>query len=606
VIFGNTALAPNPIDLRDGKWLLANGSAEDTAIVRDELLLEAADARTDIKKFFDFVMREQTTRRPITALPHQRVALDFVMDHQRSLLVMPPGFSKTFMLTAICLFIMGHEPTMRGLFVSATRAQSEKVLAVIRGYIENSQELRLVFPGLVPTRRQGEKWTQHALTVDRPAGINDPTLVAVGLDSESIAGSRLNFVVADDLLTEENTGTKDQRDDIYNWFAQILRTRLDPGHNMSKLVVINTPWHHDDLVARLEMRGPEGAGSATLKMDVYGDITVLDDETGPEQAADEGKEWEPWDSDELRPRSPGDASDPICRLVAHDPDNDNQKPLWPGKFGVKEINQIQRTTLENIFLRNYRLLVRDDATAMCPLSYVEKGKLRAHQLGYDQMGAALVRRHQDMNTFTGVDLAVRQGEANDKVAFFTFGVVPSTAQVGAQMLRLVLDVEEGQWPAHVILEKVILKHVLYGSSIMVENNAAQEYIVQMFDSPEIMKAVIEKLRREGHNVPEDIAIPVRGYTTGSQKANPTFGVPSIFLEMSHGGWLFPCREEGGKLVCTYPLQRALDQAMNYRPEEHTGDALMAWWFAKELARKWGLLTYLGEDGGGGVGSVMQR
>ena len=103
-------------------------------------------------------------------------------------------------------------------------------------------------------------------------------------------------------------------------------------------------------------------------------------------------------------------------------------------------------------------------------------------------------------------------------------------------------------------------HRRYNSQIIVENNAAQDYIVQMLHS--------------------STAIPVRGYTTGRNKAHPEYGVEHLASELAAGKWIIPC--ENGRM---HPeIEAWINELLFYDPASHTGDRVMAGWLAKEGIR----------------------
>src|SRR5574343_736506 len=170
-------------------------------------------ARSHPSHFYEYVMREETTRARIKLLAFQKLVFEFVMEHDRCVLRLPVGGSKTYMMAALTMFLLGKDPTARGAVISATQAQAAKPLSLVRNYIERSSELHAVYPLLRPSQVESDPWTQTAITVDRPFGIRDPSLVAVGVDG-SIPGSRINWCLVDDILNLENTATADQREKV--------------------------------------------------------------------------------------------------------------------------------------------------------------------------------------------------------------------------------------------------------------------------------------------------------------------------------------------------------------------------------------------------------
>jgi len=527
---------------KDEFWATLTAEEREDLLAEDEA--EIAEARKDVTKFFQYVMREQTTRDRIVVLPHQQVGLAFMMAHDRSVNMWPVGHSKTFCTAALTLFLLGNDPTLRGAIVSATQEQSKKILAVVSDYILHSPELRRVFPNLRKSSRSRDPWTQTSITVERPPGIPDASLFAVGIDG-GLPGARLNWIVVDDILNRENTATKEGRDKVYTWFDSTVLSRLDPVG--ARVIVTNTTWHPDDLVHRLEK-----IGWPSLRMDVLGNVKVQDDA----QWIAEGRG--PWEHPELRPAT-SSTYEENYRLRSHDPDPGNAKTLWPEKFSESYVNGTLRFRhLPSEFNRAYMNQCRDDGTSMCKQEYIDLCKKKAR----DEKVYGLVERYRGSNpTFTGLDLAVSPGEENDDTAFFTIEVRPDG-------MRVLLDVEIGQWDGPTIIQKLFRKAEDYNSVVRVENNGAQDYIRQFA-------------------LQTDRSLPIKAHTTGRAKAHPEHGVPGIFLEFSNGAWLLPNNKRG---ECPEQVQKFIDACLYYSPSRHTDDVLMAAYFAREQAKEWGLLV----------------
>jgi hypothetical protein len=537
------------------------------------LLARAADARTDVVRFFEFVMEEEVSRRPISCLPHQRLALEFIMAHERTVNMWPVGTSKSFLTICLTLFFLGQDVTTRGAIVSAAGEQAEKILLAVRSYIEESWKLQLVFPHLKRSARKGDPWTQSALTIERPAGIRDPSLVAVGQDSKRIVGSRWNWIVVDDILNDENTATKEAREKLYTWFGNSVLSRLDPETvGPTRCVVTNTPWHNEDLLHTLLK-----VGWATMRMDIYGRIELFDDAERIRPANDGGQGLPPWDSDLIRPSSVNNLADLSVRLVANDPDPCNETPLWPMRYPLAWIEKKRRSTHPVVFNQTMLCICRDDATAMCKLAWIEACKKKARERGVHDFtsvatgGTGLV--------FTGVDLAVGLGEEHDDTCFFTFEVLPDQH-------RRILDIEVGKYDGPTIRDKAIAKQKQYDSVLRVENVAAQEYILAMI--------------RE-----KNVSLPMKPHkTTAETKASVIYGMPALFTEIFNCAWLIPNDNYG---QCPPAVQRWVDACLNYLPTKHPDDTLMASHFALAQAAEWGVTTGAPIETDNNIGlSIMAR
>lgn len=544
----------------DGAKFLANDNADPklAAGLRDLLLAKAAEAREDLCAFFEFVMRAENTQLPMKIAEHEKLGYEFLLAHDRCVWVWSVEHSKTTCLAAYCLWRLGRDPAARIAYVSYMQAQAMKVVTLVRQYIESSSELHLVFPKLRPSQNPGDLWTQDAITIDRPRGIKDASLFAVGMDGARITGSRLTDVVVDDIINRENAATPDQRQKVEDWIGSSVTNRLVWTPD-GRMVVANSPWHPDDFVARLEKNG-----WPVLKMGIDGDIVIQDDlgrmrlavSLAEETGADVAEHWKPFNSPLIRPRS-DDPSDEVCRLAAHDPDPDNAVPLWPEAFPLKRIEELQIKHSPYEYNRAYRCITRDDATAMCKREYIDTALAKARALGVRSMVAS----YRGPNpVFCGVDLAVRAGQKNDSSAFFTFMCIEDGT-------RVILDVEVTQINGPQILDKLAEKAENYGAHLCVENVAAQDYILQF---------AVEKNK----------LLSITPYTTHQQaKAHPHYGVAGVFNELRNGAWAIP--NDGGPV---HPqLKLFIDACLYYSPDTHTDDVLMANFFGRELARKWGAL-----------------
>lgn len=520
--------------IRSGVGLDAS-EVDVTQLAVEALLYQADCARTDPRAFFEFVMREEHTRAELVTMPHQRLAFEFLMAHEQCVLRLPVGTSKTYLMTAFTLWLLGQDATSRGAFVSATQTQAMKPLSAVRDIIEESRELQMVFPKLRRSARKADSWNMYEITVDRPPGIRDPSLVAVGIDG-AIAGARLSWAVVDDILDRENTATLAGLKKVHDWFDSSVLSRIDP--NGGRIVVTNTPWHPEDLTYRLE-----SAGWPTLTMDVLGNVRL--------------NNVPHWDSTEIIPSArPGE----VYRLAAHAEPKDSRDevceetvPLWPDRYGWEAIDKLKRDHLPQRFNQLYLCICRDDKSARCKTEWVDACK----ELG---KGSTLVAQYMGVNpTFTGVDLAVGKGAAYDQTAFFTFEQL-------ADGKRRVLDVEFGQYDAPVIVEMLIDKARRFSSVVRVENNAAQSFLLQFARA-------------------RNASIPLRAHTTGRNKVHPEFGVESLFIELQNAAWIIPCDSTGR---CHATVQRWIDECLYYQPGQHVGDVLMAAWFAREQAREFGM------------------
>lgn len=477
-------------------------------------------------------MRHETTRERLRCMPHQSVAFRFVADHNYCVLRQPVGTSKTYLTATVGLWLLGQDPTQRGAFVAKAQGQAIKVLRMVGDYIATpglNEPLQLVFPWLKKGSGR-ESWAQANITVERPAGIRDPSAVAVGLDGQ-IQGSRLSWLMGDDILDQDNTMTSLQREGVSAKFDGRFLSRMDPTG--TRVIVTNTPWNLEDLTYQLE-----ASGWPSCTMDIYGNFwfrNVPDEwilRTG------------------LLRRST--VRDESWRLVAHDPDPEESTPLWPDRYSQETIDHLRATRLPHEFARLYLCTPFNEEASRCQREWIDRCKERGR-------GLRLLKEYRGFNpTYTGVDLGFGQGSRHDPSAIFTFELLDDGS-------RVILMIESGRWSGPELADRVISHHDRYGSLVIVESNSAQDYLRQF--------ALTRRpdLRIKAHT------------TSRANKMHIDFGVESVFTELKQGAWVIPCDRD---LRPEDEVQRWIEECVYYQPPPaHTGDRLMACWIAREAARR---------------------
>jgi hypothetical protein len=223
---------------------------------------------------------------------------------------------------------------------------------------------------------------------------------------------------------------------------------------------------------------------------------------------------------------------------------------WPERWPKDRI-EARRAELGPLeFARQMMCQARDDSESRFKQEWIdlclERG--RGRKLVPNLVGAMRGR------VFTGVDLAVQKHAAAGRTVLFTILIGPDGS-------REVLNIEASRWSGPEIVQRIIGTHHRYNSIMIVENNAAQQYLVQFAGS--------------------NSAVPIRPFTTGRNKAHPEFGVESLAVELSNAKWVIP---NDGPNAMHPEVAQWIQEMLFYDPNAHTGDTLMASWFAREGAR----------------------
>jgi hypothetical protein len=192
----------------------------------------------------------------------------------------------------------------------------------------------------------------------------------------------------------------------------------------------------------------------------------------------------------------------------------------------------------------------DDATSRFKRDWIDKCKARGEG---KHMVYALRAVPPGCKVYIGVDLAVGRKKTNDRTVYFVILIHPNGD-------RQVLWIEAGRLMADEIMNMVVDLSQRFQGIFVVENVSAQDYLVQLLT--------------------KWTAIPIIPFTTGKNKADPSFGVEAMGVEFANGKWIIP--NDNGK--CDPEVETWCNEMLAFHPDAHCGDSLIASWFAKEGER----------------------
>lgn len=238
---------------------------------------------------------------------------------------------------------------------------------------------------------------------------------------------------------------------------------------------------------------------------------------------------------------------------------------WPEKWTQERIDLMREELGPAEFARQMLCLARDDDEARFKQDWIDAALVAGEGL---TLIYQLEEIPADCFVFTGVDLAVKKKKRADETVFFTF-IEDSRGR------RRLLNIEAGKFTGPEIVQKIVDHHRRYGSSIVVEDNAAQDFILQF--------------AKEENSIPAGVVVP---HTTTKAKRDPIFGVEGLAVELSQNKWLIPCQAK----KVSAQVEKWIEEMLFYSPKSHTGDRLMACYFARARAR-----SLLGNRGAAKIG-----
>lgn len=457
--------------------------------------------------------------------------------HRRSITYAPVGTGKSTQVRKHIEHKFGNNHDLLVTYISSSELLPKKQLAAMQATIETNERVKHVFPTMRKSllRQDGrEVWSSKAMLLARELkNVPDPSMQIFGAYGK-ILGSRSDLIVLDDFLNYANTLTQASRDKLYEWLSEVL-SRLKPG---ARVICVGHTWNEDDPLNRLTRQPQWQVHRSECFVVDKAKIQANADAEGDDADVD----IDPYKltADEIRARVAKDEIRALSPSVMGIEDILEKVADLPGVFALLMLFNRTISDLASRF--------KDEWFELC----LRQGRGLATRRNPDGFEDSW---HEGM-TYTGVDLGHRRELGSDQTVLFTIAVLPDGT-------RRVIDVRAGLWKAPEILHQIQTVHAKFGSIIAVENNAAQNYLLEF-------AADVDTLPITAHK------------TTGTNKYHFAHGVESIGVELSQGKWMFPCDEN---LVPGPMIEKFIKGCKGYDPIRHTSDFLMAAWICRECIRQ---------------------
>lgn len=191
---------------------------------------------------------------------HRRI-IEHQFRHRPNLSLVYRGAGKTTVGTvAKAIHYVLCDRNARILIASKTAANASDFLKEIKGHFESNELLIEIFGDFVGSTR----WDNTAIEVagrSRPS--KEPTINTVGVEG-AIASKHYDAIICDDLVDEENSRTKGQRERMIDWHYKVLLPTLRPPHPdvwyRGDLHYLGTRFHYEDLYGHLQEKQNDGTG----------------------------------------------------------------------------------------------------------------------------------------------------------------------------------------------------------------------------------------------------------------------------------------------------------------------------------------------------------
>lgn len=437
---------------------------------------------------------------------------------------------KTTQMTAFALWLIGRDPRQeRIILASADQSAAKKSALVIKRAIEGTQDeqadavsVRLRL--IFPDLAPGDPWTDTYFRVSLlDPQLKDYSLQALGYRG-NILGGRATTLILDDICTQTTTYTAHQRAEMTRWVTGTLLGRVLDG---GRVILVGNAWYPDDVMHEMEARGFSVIRHPLYSLDSSGCV-IPDSLLWPERFPVEriGSTPEAWRADGQHATEHGAGDDCAgCKT-----------PSLRKQLGSVEARR---------------------ACEVKPYSAGEGRFQLAWFVRAEQSGAHLTfldHYHGEIGTaYGGVDIGCGEREGHDASAFWIY-VLRADGK-----FQLIFAEEKRYNPPDLLARTLDLER-RYAPVWRIEGNAAQVFFIAW-------------AREHG--------ITCSTHVTGKQKADPVTGVPGLALELEQGAWILPTGDERSRRV----VHEWRTECLDWTPGQHTGDLLMASWFAREAARR---------------------
>jgi len=188
--------------------------------------------------------------------PFHLAMLRWQFFHNESMQLVFRGAGKSTVCTiAKAIHYLLKNPNLRILIASKTSTHAEAFLKEIKVHFEENNRLIEVF-GAYYDSRKVSKWDSREIEVlPRTLVAKEASITCIGVEG-MVVGKHYDIILSDDLVDEDNSRTKTQREKVKVWYYKTLDPTLEPPDaeipHRGEHHRLGTRYHYDDLYGHLE------------------------------------------------------------------------------------------------------------------------------------------------------------------------------------------------------------------------------------------------------------------------------------------------------------------------------------------------------------------
>lgn len=187
--------------------------------------------------------------------PFHFALMKFQFEHPENLQLCFRGAGKSTTCTEVkAIHLLLKNPNLRILIASKTLQNACGFLKNIKSHFETNTRLQEIFGQYYDAKRVG-KWDEREIEVlPRIIVAKEASVTCVGVEG-TVVSKHYDVIISDDLVDEDNSRTKVQRDKTRTWFYNTLMPTLEPPdenvQHRGEHHMLGTRYHYDDLYGHL-------------------------------------------------------------------------------------------------------------------------------------------------------------------------------------------------------------------------------------------------------------------------------------------------------------------------------------------------------------------
>lgn len=186
--------------------------------------------------------------------------IDTATKEPRSLILYPAGHGKTTLVsTCLPIWAICKDPNARVAVIAKNEVDAKGIMRVIHSELLSNWELIRDFGPFHDPQDDSKAWAIERIDILKRTKRSKEGSVAIYGSKGNVLGKRYDWVICDDVVTDKNSATPEQRQGMREWFNLGVETM--PEFPDSRLTVVGTLFDPEDLYHDLrELMYPDTGG----------------------------------------------------------------------------------------------------------------------------------------------------------------------------------------------------------------------------------------------------------------------------------------------------------------------------------------------------------